>query len=540
MKVDNLILKKSLGKGSFGEVFLTVKENGTELYATKRMNRAEYEKPQNYKRLANEISILQRVKHPNIVKLIELKKTKSHIYIVTEFCNGGSLYENLNKYLKTNKKPFTEEIVQYLMRQILSAINYLHKNKIIHRDLKLDNILTNFPTENDKINNNMLSAQVKIIDFGFATRLKSSHQNLTNTILGTPSNMEPHMLRNMEKNQPSIQGYDEKVDIWSLGTLCYEMMVGNLTFFGRNMDELYKKVKIGNYKIPLWLSKEAVSFLNGMLQYDTNRRLSSDDLLKHEFLTKNVKDFQPIETDQLKSKIQGNVMKVNIRNNDTVWGIFNEKNDIDDNKPLNEESFSNHIQTMPNIEVSEKMMNNFDNKINLNNNNDFTSFAKVKVIEDSNTDNNLNNNIINNNGNNKINNIHFNNKKIISTKSPRLHVTYKIPNNKPTQIPQTANPSSNGFHRLHTLQNKMINNTQNINQINEIQNDINNINFGHPFKPQQKEKNPEKLKRQFTAPTDTIKKDQFSKTFNNQPYLPNASQMEVYCRDKNTQLSEFF
>ena len=81
MLVDDLVLTKSLGKGSFGEVFLTKKANGPGLYATKRMGRAEYEKPENYKRLANEISILKGINHPNIVKLIEVKKTKNHIYI---------------------------------------------------------------------------------------------------------------------------------------------------------------------------------------------------------------------------------------------------------------------------------------------------------------------------------------------------------------------------------------------------------------------------------------------------------------------------
>jgi serine/threonine protein kinase len=88
MLVDNLVLTKSLGKGSFGEVFLTKKVNGKELYATKRMDRAEFDKPDNNKRLLNEISILQKISHKNIVKLIEVKKTKSHIYIFTEFCNG--------------------------------------------------------------------------------------------------------------------------------------------------------------------------------------------------------------------------------------------------------------------------------------------------------------------------------------------------------------------------------------------------------------------------------------------------------------------
>ena len=198
------------------------------------------------------------------------------------------------------------------MRQIVSAINYLHTNRFIHRDLKLDNILVHFPSEDDK--QDMLKAVAKLIDFGFATKL-NKNRDMTKTVLGTPANMEPHLISDMEKHQPEIEGYNEKVDIWSLGTLCYEMLTGRLTFFGKNMNELFEKVKIGNYKMPLWLSKEAVSFLNGMLQYDANKRLSSEELLKHDFLTKNVRLFQPVDAEQLKGKIQGQNIRINIMNN---------------------------------------------------------------------------------------------------------------------------------------------------------------------------------------------------------------------------------
>ena len=525
MLVDNLILTKSLGKGSFGEVFLTKKVNGTELYATKRMNRAEYEKPENNKRLLNEISILQRLKHPNIVKLVEVKKTKSHIYIVTEFCNGGSLSENLNKYIKANRKPFTEEMVQYLMRQLVSAVNYLHKNKIIHRDLKLDNILVNFPSDNDKNNINMLSAQVKLIDFGFATKLRESHNNLTNTILGTPSNMEPHMLGNMEKHRNSKEGYNEKVDIWSLGTLCYEMIVGNLTFFGRSMEDLYQKVKKGDYKLPLWLSKEAVSFLNGMLQYDENRRLSSDDLLKHDFLTKNVKDFQKVDTEQVKGKIHGNIMKVNIRNNDTIWGIFNEEkndNNINDINPISEEDFVQNAVTMPNTDVTGKIMNNLENKKQENKNKkDISSFAQVNMIKNDTKQNNINNN------------------RIISAKRPIAQNNNIRPNNKPSQIPQTTNPSSHHNFKHHTNKINMKEKNQNDNQINNLENGINNINFGHPFQPQKKE-NPQKIKRQFTTPETSNQINSINNIFNKQQNLPNYSQMENYLKIQSGALNEFY
>ena len=339
MLVDDLILTKSLGKGSFGEVFLTQKNNSNEFYAAKRLDRAFSEKPENMKRLTKEISILKAISHPNIVKLIELKKTKTHIYIVTEYCNGGSLSSCLKKYMTAHHKPFPEEVVQYIMRQVVNALSFLHSKKIVHRDLKLDNILVIFPKEEDKISLNMMKAIVKIIDFGFATILRAAKANLTYTVLGTPTNMEPHLLKNMETKTRNEQGYDEKADIWSLGTLCYEMLVGRMTFAGKTIDELFRKVENGSYTLPINSSKEAVSFINGMLQIDANKRLSAQELLRHDFLVKNIEDFQPIDTKQVENKITGNKMNINIKDNKTIWGIFNQDNNnkgmINDNKKVN-------------------------------------------------------------------------------------------------------------------------------------------------------------------------------------------------------------
>ena len=354
MQVDDLILTKSLGKGSFGEVFLTQKKGSNELYATKRLDRAFQEKKENMKRLTNEITILKNINppHPNIVRLIDLKKTKTHIYIVTEYCNGGSLTDCLQKYVNMHYKPFSEEIVQYLMRQIVNAINFLHNHKVIHRDLKLDNILVNFPTDEDKKSVNMMKATVKLIDFGFATKLRSSKANLTYTVLGTPCNMEPHLLKNMEAKTHNHQGYDEKADIWSLGTLCYEMLQGHMTFAGRTMEELYEKVKNGNYSLPLNSSKEAVSFINGMLQYDPNKRLSAAELLKHDFLVKNVNTFHSIDTKKIENKISGNAININVNLNQTIWDVFNNKNKTSnirtDNFPVN----NLQMQSNPKNELS--------------------------------------------------------------------------------------------------------------------------------------------------------------------------------------------
>ena len=110
---------------------------------------------------------MKELNHKNIVKLEDVKVTTNHYYLVMEFCNGSSLTECLRKYQEKYGRPFSEEIVQYLMKQIIVGIRYIHKRNIIHRDLKLDNILVNFDSNADKQNVNMMKAIVKIIDFGF-------------------------------------------------------------------------------------------------------------------------------------------------------------------------------------------------------------------------------------------------------------------------------------------------------------------------------------------------------------------------------------
>ena len=309
MQIDDIILTNSLGKGDFAEIFLTQKEGSKEFYATKRLDRVFFEKPENIKRLISEISLLKNIHHPNIVRLIDLKKTKSHIYIVMEYCNGRDLSECLEKYKAAYHRPFPEKIVQYIMRQIVEGINFIHSNKIIHRDLKLANILVNFSSENDKKSLNMMKTVVKIADFGFAKTLKS---NLAYTVLGTPVYMEPQLLTNMIEKTPNMTGYDKKADIWSLGIVCYEMLVGHMPFSGDSMMQLFYKVKQGTYSLPIDVSEEVFSFINGMLQKDPNKRLSVSQLLKHDFLIKNVKQFKHIDVRKIPGiSLEGEIINVN-------------------------------------------------------------------------------------------------------------------------------------------------------------------------------------------------------------------------------------
>ena len=322
-QIEDLTLIKLLGKGSFGEVFLSSKRGKNELFATKKISRAQADQPSFKKYFENEIRILNSLRHPNIVNLEELKATRDSYYIVMEYINGGCLTDCLKKYQQRYGRAFPEEIVQFLMRQIVSAIKYIHDKKIIHRDLKLDNIMVKFSNDIDLNNLNMMNSNIKIIDFGLAIQLTQS--NLAFSALGSPQNMDPLILKkyNNLMNTNKAIGYDYKADIWSLGTICYEMLIGKAVFNAETMNDLITKVENGSYSVPTSVSSEVVSFLNGMLQYKGERRLSADELSKHPFLTKRVNEFTKIDTQRAQRKIDNRGLNINVKKNQTIWSIFN-------------------------------------------------------------------------------------------------------------------------------------------------------------------------------------------------------------------------
>ena len=318
---EDMTLIKPLGKGAFGEVYLTSKRGSSQKFATKKIDKKFTANPKAKKYLDNEIAILRAIDHPNIVKLYEVKETSTCYYLVTEFCNGGGLSDCLEEYQNKHNKPFPEEIVQYLMKQIVDALKYLHGKTILHRDIKLDNILVNFDNEEDRRNKNMLKAKVKMIDFGFARYLKK--EELAYSTLGSPINMDPGILRKLNKMAHSSEyGYDEKADIWSLGTICYEMLIGHCTFDADSMKDLVSKVEKGDYLIPTTLSKEAVSFLNGMLQYDIKKRLTAKQLSRHKFINKDFNQLHKINLKEIKKNVKGSNIRINSKMNQSIWDVF--------------------------------------------------------------------------------------------------------------------------------------------------------------------------------------------------------------------------
>ena len=267
--IDDISLITFIDSGCFAETYISKKEGSDELYATKKVDlNFIVQEPCLKQYIENEILILKEIKHPNIIKLYDVKIREEYIYLVMEYCNGGTLFNALNEYIEKNGMPFTEDIVQFLMKQILSGVEYLHKNKIIHRDLKLQNILLKYISDYDAENSNIFSSQVKIIDFNISAKIKEPEINpITGTYIEDENNV-----------------FDEKEDIMGLGILCYQMLLGKKPFdYGNDI----KEVNCDNMKVIPNISSNAKSFLDCMLQKDSKARLSANELLKHDFLKDN-------------------------------------------------------------------------------------------------------------------------------------------------------------------------------------------------------------------------------------------------------------
>jgi len=297
-QVEDLTLIKVLGKGAYGEVYLSKKANSNKLFATKRIDKFRAD-TQLKKYFQYEINIMKGLNHENIIKLEDIKMTANNYYVVLEYLNGGDLKSCLHLYMQRYNTPFPEEIVQHLMKQIVRAVAYFHEFNVIHRDLKLDNIMVNFDSEKDKQDLNMMRAKIKIIDFGCSIVIPSQG-GFCFTAAGTPGYMAPFLLEEYYRNakREGLVGYGKEVDIWSLGCLCYELFMGKVPFNSKEIPNLINQMNEGTYTLPPNCSAEIRDFLSKMLKRDGKARATARELFFHPFLTNDVRNFGKINIAQ--------------------------------------------------------------------------------------------------------------------------------------------------------------------------------------------------------------------------------------------------
>ena len=250
---------KFLGKGGFAKCYEIKCLESKKNFAAKLFPKKEMQNPKSKKKLINEIKLHKKLHHPNIVKIEHFFEDNENVYILLELCPN----QTLNDLLKRRKR-ITELEAQYYIIQMISALKYIHRHKIIHRDLKLGNCF--------------LSANMepKIGDFGLSAKLEFEGQK-RKTICGTPNYIAPEIL---EKN-----GHSYEVDVWSLGVVFYTLVFGRPPFETDDVKLTYKKIKMNSFTFPDFVIVHPATkkLISKIFQLDPAKRPSFDQILEHEF-----------------------------------------------------------------------------------------------------------------------------------------------------------------------------------------------------------------------------------------------------------------
>eukprot|EP01016_Furgasonia_blochmanni_P042442 TRINITY_DN563_c0_g2_i7.p1 TRINITY_DN563_c0_g2~~TRINITY_DN563_c0_g2_i7.p1 ORF type:complete len:335 (-),score=102.81 TRINITY_DN563_c0_g2_i7:569-1510(-) len=233
-------------------------------------------------RLQNEVQILKQLDHPNIIKVYEFYEDKKFLYIVTELCSGGELFDKIEK-----EGGFKEKQAAQTVKQILRAVCYCHKNNIMHRDLKPENVL--YDAKED-------DATLKVIDFG--TSIAFDPNKAQKSKLGTPYYIAPEVLN---------KNYNEKCDIWSLGVITYILLVGYPPFNGEGDEEILSKIRKGKFAYPKadWakISQEAKNFIDKLLAYEPENRYSAEEALLDPWIA-NCENMMDLDNEVAKQALQ--------------------------------------------------------------------------------------------------------------------------------------------------------------------------------------------------------------------------------------------
>ncbi|KAI9313296.1 kinase-like domain-containing protein [Dichotomocladium elegans] len=253
---------KALGEGKFGRVYLAREKASGFVVALKVLYKKELAKHGVERQLRREVEIQGNLRHPNILRLYGYFHDEKRVFLILEYAARGELYKVLQE-----KQMLPESTAAQYIAQMANALSYLHSKRVIHRDIKPENLLLG------------LKGELKIGDFGWSVRTGITDRR--STVCGTLDYLPPEMVQGRVHN--------EKVDLWSLGVLLYELICGQPPFEeNEGYEATYRRIISVDLKIPTFVSKEASDLIRRLLVYKAVNRIPLRDVVKHPFIIKHV------------------------------------------------------------------------------------------------------------------------------------------------------------------------------------------------------------------------------------------------------------
>uniref|UniRef100_A0A8W4FN09 Serine/threonine-protein kinase SIK3 n=1 Tax=Sus scrofa TaxID=9823 RepID=A0A8W4FN09_PIG len=235
----------------------TVNERDTENVAIKIIDKTQLN-PTSLQKLFREVRIMKILNHPNIVKLFEVIETDKTLYLIMEYASGGEVFDYLVAHGRMKEKEARAKF-----RQIVSAVQYCHQKRIVHRDLKAENLLLD------------ADMNIKIADFGFSNEFALGGK--LDTFCGSPPYAAPELFQGKKYDGP-------EVDVWSLGVILYTLVSGSLPFDGQNLKELRERVLRGKYRIPFYMSTDCENLLKRFLVLNPIKRGTLEQIMKDRWI----------------------------------------------------------------------------------------------------------------------------------------------------------------------------------------------------------------------------------------------------------------
>lgn len=258
--LNDFEIGRPLGRGKFGSVYLAREKRYKYIVAIKVLQKSQLLKAGVEHQLRREIEIQSHLRHRNILRMYGYFYDAKRIYLILEYSPGGELYKEL-----TRRGRFSERTAAKYISDLSSALGYCHKKHIIHRDIKPENLLVGF------------NGEIKIADFGWSVHAPTSRRN---TLCGTLDYLPPEMVEGRE--------HDEKVDIWSLGILLYEFLVGSPPFEAEGHSATYRRIQRVDLRFPKGLSEDSKDLISKLLRKNPEERLPLEMVPQHPWVVRNL------------------------------------------------------------------------------------------------------------------------------------------------------------------------------------------------------------------------------------------------------------